>query len=153
MTSIRNYIEKDKPREALETAFFALDESPNFLPLHQMIADLLYKLHDKQAAVQKYKIIAHTYTNRGENARAVQLLRHAVSLMPMDMDVRKLLIDNLTTMGQAEEAIRENLLIADIYLQLAEFEKASQICQESMQLCQRSKGSQTTGSRYFAPYR
>jgi tetratricopeptide (TPR) repeat protein len=142
MTSIRTYNDKGKTREALETAFFALDESPNFLPLHQMIADLLYKLHDKQAAVQKYKIIAHTYTSRGENARAVQLLRHAVSLIPMDMDVRKLLIDNLMAMGQAEDAIRENLLIADIYLQLAEFERASQICQESMQLCQRSKGSQ-----------
>jgi len=142
MTSIRGYNDKDKTREALETAFFALDESPNFLPLHQMIADLLYKLHDKQAAVQKYKIIAHTYTSRGENARAVQLLRHAVSLMPMDMDIRKLLIDNLTAMGQAEEAIRENLLIADIYMQLAEFERASQICQESLQRCQRSKGSQ-----------
>jgi tetratricopeptide (TPR) repeat protein len=141
MTSIRNYNEKGKPREALETAFFALDESPNFLPLHQMIADLLYKLHEKQAAIQKYKIIAQTYTSRGENTRAVQMLRHAVSLMPMDMDLRKLLIDNLKTMGQSEDAIRENLQIADIYIQLAEFEKASQICQETMRLCQSTKGS------------
>lgn len=141
MSSIRSFSEKEKIREALETAFFALDESPNFLPLHQMIADLLYKLHDKLAAVQKYKIISKTYTYRGENARAVQLLRHATSLMPMDMDLRKLLIENLTAMGQAEDAIRENLNIADIYLQLAELDRASQICQESMQLCQRTKGS------------
>ena len=106
-----------------------------------MIADLLYKLHEKQAAIQKYKIIAQTYTSRGENTRAVQMLRHAVSLMPMDMDLRKLLIDNLKTMGQSEDAIRENLQIADIYIQLAEFEKASQICQETMRLCQSTKGS------------
>jgi tetratricopeptide (TPR) repeat protein len=141
MTSIRNFTENGKQHEALETAFFALDESPNFLPLHQMIADLLYKLHDKQAAIQKYKIIAQTYTSRGENTRAVQMLRHAVSLMPMDMDLRKLLIDNLKTMGQSEDAARENLQIADIYLQLAELEKASQICQETMRLCQSTKGS------------
>jgi tetratricopeptide (TPR) repeat protein len=141
LTTIRNYSENDKPHEALETAFFALDESPNFLPLHQMIADLLYKLHDKQAAIQKYKIIAQTYTSRGESTRAVQMIRHAVSLMPMDMDLRKLLIDNLKTMGQSEDAIRENLLIVDIYLQLAELDRASQICQETMRLCQSTKGS------------
>jgi tetratricopeptide (TPR) repeat protein len=141
LATIRNYNEIDKPREALETAFFALDESPNFLPLHQMIADLLYKLHDKQAAIEKYKIIAQTYTSRGESTRAVQMLRHAVTLVPMDMDLRRLLIDNLKTMGLSEDAIRENLLIADIYLQLAELDRASQICQETMRLCQSTKGS------------
>jgi len=140
LSTIRNFNEHDKPREALETAFFALDESPNFLPLHQLIADLLYKLHEKQAAIQKYKIIAQTYTSRGESTRAVQMLRHATSLVPMDMDLRKLLIDNLKTMGQSEDAIRENLLIADIYMQLAEFERATQICQEAMRLCQSTKG-------------
>ncbi|MBN2257712.1 MAG: tetratricopeptide repeat protein [Anaerolineaceae bacterium] len=142
MASIRSYTEKEKYHEALETAFFALDESPNFLPLHQMIADLLYKLHDKQAAIQKYKIIAKTYASRGENTRAVQVLRHAVTLMPMDMNMRMLLIENLIAMGQAEDAIRENLLIADIYLQLAELERAAQICQDSMRLYQKSKGPQ-----------
>jgi tetratricopeptide (TPR) repeat protein len=140
LSTIRSFNENDKPREALETAFFALDESPNFLPLHQLIADLLYKLHEKQAAIQKYKIIAQTYTSRGESTRAVQMLRHAVSLMPMDMDLRKLLIDNLKTMGQSEDAIRENLLIADIYMQLAELDRASQICQEAMRLCHSTKG-------------
>jgi tetratricopeptide (TPR) repeat protein len=58
----------------------------------------------------------------------------------MDMDLRKLLIDNLKTMGQSEDAIRENLLIADIYMQLAELERASQICQEAMRLCQNANG-------------
>jgi tetratricopeptide (TPR) repeat protein len=43
-------------------------------------------------------------------------------------------------MGQTEDAIRENLQIADIFLQLAELERASQICQEAMRLCQSTKG-------------
>ena len=124
MSSIRQLAREGRRYAAIEEALFALQEVPNYLPLHITIGDILLASNQTESAIEKYKVVARTYNVRGESGRAVDLLRRVVDLSPLDLKTRQMLIDHLVLRGQQEEAIKEYIRMADVYYNLADLSQA-----------------------------
>lgn len=124
MSTIRQFVREGRRHAAFEEALFALQEAPTYLPLHITIGDILLTGNQTDAAIEKFKVVARSYTVRGEAGRAVDMLRRVVDLAPLDLAARQSLIDQLVFGGQNEEAIQEYFKMADVYYSLAELADA-----------------------------
>jgi len=109
---------------AMEKAFFALRNAPNFLPLHITIGDILMEQNKISGAVTKYLAVADVYTVQGKTERALAMLEKVIELQPMNIEVRQRYIDLLEEYGKKEEAIKEYINIADVFYPLAELDSA-----------------------------
>jgi tetratricopeptide (TPR) repeat protein len=109
---------------AMEKAFFALRNAPNFLPLHITIGDILMEQNKISGAVTKYLAVADVYTVQGKTERALSMLEKVIELQPMNIEVRQRFIDLLEEYGKKEEAIKEYINIADVFYPLAELDSA-----------------------------
>jgi tetratricopeptide (TPR) repeat protein len=145
LAHIRNLAGMNKLTAAMEEAFSALEDSPSYLPLQIQIGDLLLKEGRTQAAVDKYQLVAELYSLRGEADQAMRIYRRILQASPMDLGVRSRLIDLLVAQGRLEDAVKENLGLAEIYYQLAELNKARQTYQAAFKLSQQARQAKTTG--------
>jgi tetratricopeptide (TPR) repeat protein len=141
LASIRSMIEKNQIRTATEEAFFALMYAPSYLPIHIQIGELLLKENHVQEAGQKFSIVAQVYTLRGETTQATQLLRRIMQLNPMDLSVRGRLIEALMAQGKVDEAIREDLDLAETYYRLTELDMARKTYMTALHLAQQSSSN------------
>jgi len=125
-------------RTAMEEAFYMLQSSPEYLPLHTTMADLLLRQDNVQAAIVKFKIISRSYSIRGEPLRAIASYRRVLDLSPMDMDARQHLIELYIAHGELSQAVEEYLGLADSYYSLADLNSAREACQEAVKVAQLS---------------
>ena len=109
---------------AMERAFFALRNSPSFLPLHVTIGDILMEQNKISGAVTKFLAVADVYTVQGKTERALSMLEKVIELQPMNIEIRQRYIDLLEEYGKKEEAIKEYINIADVFYPLAELDSA-----------------------------
>jgi tetratricopeptide (TPR) repeat protein len=109
---------------AMEKAFFALRNSPTFLPLHVTIGDILMEQNKISGAVTKYLAVADVYTVQSKTERALAMLEKVIELQPMNIEIRQRYIDLLEEYGKKEEAIKEYINIADVFYPLAELDSA-----------------------------
>jgi tetratricopeptide (TPR) repeat protein len=123
-------------RTAMEEAFYALEFAPTYLPLHTYMGELLIQQNRLQDAIDKFSIVAQSYSMRGEANRAIDLFRRITDLSPMDMDARGRLIDQLVARGQTGEAIDEYLKLADVYYSLADLNMARKTFTQALHLAQ-----------------
>ena len=126
-------------RSAMEEAFYALQHAPTYLPLHVYVGDLLLQQDHLSAAMNKYSVVAQTYTARGETARAIEMLRRVIRLAPMDLKARGRLIDQLLAWGKMDEAIKQYIDLADVYYNLADLNQARESYTEALRLAQQGK--------------
>jgi tetratricopeptide (TPR) repeat protein len=99
ITTINQYARKGLQHAAMEEAFYALQQSPTYLPLHSLIGEMLLQQGRVQNAVEKFTIVAQTYSARGEPSRATDMFHRIIELAPMDLNVRTRLIDQLVLVG------------------------------------------------------
>lgn len=111
-------------RTAMEEAFYTLQYAPTYLPLHTFIGDLLVQENHVQEAVDKYTMVAKCYNVRGEVSRGINTLNRVISLSPMNLDARNLLIEAYIARGEINEAIQEYIKTAEIYYNLADLNMA-----------------------------
>lgn len=111
-------------RSAMEEVYFALDIAPLYLPLHTLTAELLVDLGEIQPAIEKLKIIARVYSMRLQSSQAIALHRKVIELAPIDVDVRKVLISELISSGQVDEAAQQMIRLAEVYMSLADLAQA-----------------------------
>ena len=126
-------------RSAMEEAFYALQHAPTYLPLHVYIGDLLFKQDHLPEAIEKYSMVAQTYSVRGETTRAVELLRRVIRLAPMDLKARERLIGQLLDQGKTGLAIKEYIELADVYYNLADLSRARKTYTDALRLAQQSR--------------
>ena len=88
------------------------------------MGDLLIREEHTEEAIAKFSAVAQAYSVRGEALQATKILKRVIQLAPMDMNVRKKLIDQLVARGQVDDAIHEYIELADIYYRLAELDMA-----------------------------
>lgn len=141
MAHIRSLASRGMLRSALEDADYILQSNPSYLPLHELIGDLLFQNGRTPEAVQKYLVITELYMVRGEITRAVRLLKRISQNMPSDINLRRHLIDLLAAQDKADEALHEYWNLADLFYQFAELEKARQTYLEALKIAQKSKDS------------
>ena len=142
---IRTLSDQGKVRTAREEAFRAIGMAPTYLPLHIQIGDLLLREGQQPEAIKKYLLVARLYTLRGEAGQAILLLQRILKIAPMDLDIRKQLIELLISQRRIDEAIQEYINLAKANYQLADLEGAARIYQSAMLLAPES-----TRSRYWA---
>jgi tetratricopeptide (TPR) repeat protein len=135
---INQYARMGYYRAAMDEAFYALQHAPTYLPLHIQIGELLMQQNRLQTAIDKFTVIAHSYSVRGEPKRAVEIYRRIIDLSPMDMHARNLLIDQVIALGKPEQAVEEYLSLAEVYYNLADLIMARQTYQQALQLAQQS---------------
>ena len=123
-------------RTAMEEAFYALEFAPTYLPLHTYMGELLIQQNRLQDAIDKFSVVAQSYSMRGEASRAIDLFRRITDLSPMDMDARGRLIDQLVARGQTGEAIDEYLKLADVCYSLADLNMARKTFTQALHLAQ-----------------
>jgi tetratricopeptide (TPR) repeat protein len=134
-------------RSAMEEAFFALQLAPSYLHLHITIGDLLIKQGQTEEAMEKFLVVAQSYSSRGEARRAISLYRKVVELAPLDLNARMRLIEMLTSMGQNEEALTEHMEFAEVHYSMANLEQARKSYEEALSLAQQSKVDRSWQSR------
>ncbi len=141
MSNIQRLARSGKHRSAVEESFYALQASPMYLPLHVLMGDLLMQQGQFQQAVEKFMVVARSYSTRGESARAVGMYRRIADLSPMDMDARNRLIDLIIENEQYEEAINEYIRLADIYFSLADLNMVGKTFNQALRLAQQKNAS------------
>ncbi len=135
---IRQYQQQGMLYTAKEECFWAIQQAPDYLPLHLYLANIFLQENELERAVAKYLAIADTYSVRGEVHQAMRLYRQVLEIAPMDLDVRTRLIELLVSHGEVEQALEEYLALANTYFELAQMERARSTYQEALQLASRS---------------
>ncbi|MEO8397700.1 MAG: tetratricopeptide repeat protein, partial [Chloroflexota bacterium] len=109
---------------AMDEAHRAVEFSPNYLPIHIRMAEIMIREGRLRNAVAKYNTIARTYLARGENARAHKILHEVLEMAPLDVAVRESLIELLEMEEKWDEALDQYIDLADTHHQLGNFDKS-----------------------------
>ncbi|MFN2121107.1 MAG: tetratricopeptide repeat protein, partial [Anaerolineales bacterium] len=138
MSRVQQWARQGKMRPAMDEAYDAVRQSPFYLPLHNLMADVLIQDNRVPEAIAKLSVVARAYSVRGEVGHATKLLRRIIQLSPTDMSARTRLIDLLVARGQVEEAISEYLELAEIYYRLAELDMARKTYTTALRVIQQT---------------
>ena len=113
MQTIDSYLMRNMLHMALDETHYALEKSPDYLPAHVRVTDILVKEGRTQDAADKLRIIADTYLIRGNADKAADLFAKVLEVWPADLDARVRLIRMLKSQGRVNEAIRHYSELAD----------------------------------------
>ncbi len=138
MGTVRSLARAGHQGAALEEILFALQRAPMYLPLHIILGDLLVSKDRLAEASEKFRVIARSYSSRGESRRAIDMLRRVVDMVPMDLASRQQLIDYMVSFGEIDEAIEEYLKLAEVHYSMAEMEKVRDVYAQALGLAPQS---------------
>jgi len=138
MSTVRSLARDGRLQAAMEEALFALEEAPTYLPLHIAIGDLLVSGNQIQGAIDKFKVVARSYSVRGETGRAIDMLRRVIDMSPVDLSARSKLIDQLVARGENEEAMKEYIKTAEVHYSLAELDNSRKTYSRALRFAQQS---------------
>jgi tetratricopeptide (TPR) repeat protein len=141
MITIKHLAASGKLRSAMEEAYHALTIAPFYLPLHIQMGELLIQEGRVMEAVEKFLLVANSYTIRGETSQSINLLRRVTKLAPMDLSVRGSLIELYKASGMVDDAIQQYMDLANVYYLLAELDLARQTYQSALSLSQQSSST------------
>ncbi|MFN2236285.1 MAG: tetratricopeptide repeat protein [Anaerolineales bacterium] len=136
MSNVRQLARNGQLHAAVEEAFFALEYAPTYLPLHFSIGELLLTQDLVPEAIEKFLVVARSYSVRGEAGRAIETLRRVVSLSPMDLKARNELINQLIARGASSEAVEEYFKLAEVYYSLADLTNSRKAYVKALRLAQ-----------------
>lgn len=125
-------------RSAMEEAYFVLQYTPNYLPLHVYMGDMLIKQGMHNEAMTKYISTARAYEMRREPERAINVYRRVIELTPMIASPRLHLISQLIDIGKIDQALTEYLDLAEVYYHLADLDNARDTYMVALQLVDQS---------------
>ncbi len=122
---------------AMDEAHRAVEFSPNYLPVHIRMAEIMTREGRLRNAVAKYNTIARTYLARGENERARMILQNVLEMAPLDVAVRESLIELLEMEEKWDEALDQYIDLADTHHQLGNFDKSRETYSLAERIAQR----------------
>lgn len=123
-------------KSAMEEAFYALQFAPTYLPLHAFMGDLLASDDQAQEAIEKYTAVAKSYSTRGEARRAAEYYRKIIEIAPHELNTRRQLVSQLIATGQIEDALKEQMNLAEVYYHQADLEMTRKAYAEALRLTQ-----------------
>lgn len=133
MERIDQFLSRNMLMMALDEAQLAIEKSPDYLPTHCRVADILVKEGRTQEAALKLNLVANVYRLRGNEDKAADLFMQVVELWPPDMLARQEVIGMLKEQGRVTDALRQYADMADFhYRMLADSVKASEVYLEAL---------------------
>ena len=141
LAEIRRFAQKGKYRTAMEEAYRALTFAPTYLPLHIQMAEILINERRVSEAIEKFLLVARLYTIRGNNAEALNLLSRVTRLAPMDIKVRKKLIELLRNEGRLEDMVQQYIDLANVHYMLADLDEARKTYNTALTLSRQTRST------------
>lgn len=138
---IRALVLERKYDAALEETYYALQFAPNYLPLHIEIARLMSYQDDINRAVEKYSLISQLYILRGELLQGARMMEEALKLSPLDVELRKQLVELLVGQDQFQQALDQYMILADNYEVFANFDQMRKVYFDALRLASRLPNS------------
>ena len=133
----QEYAQRGMHYTAMEECQLALESAPSYLPIHRQLANVSREMGRVEEAVRKLGVIAETYQVRGAAHEAAHTYLEALELAPMETDLRTKLIHLLVHEGETERALRQCLVLAESYENLAQMDRALEIYEEALTLVMR----------------
>jgi tetratricopeptide (TPR) repeat protein len=137
VSRIDRYLKSRMYNMAMEEAHFALERSPNSLPIHQRIAQVLMEDGHIQEAITKYNLVAYSYLARDDMASASSILYEVVKIAPTDVGLRTSLIELLERQEKWDDVLDEYIGLGNAHYELADSEQARAAYGEANRLAQR----------------
>ncbi len=119
MALIDGYWEQGIPLTAVEECYRLLERVPDYLVLHLYLGEMFSRQGRIDEAVEKYRVVGRACAMRGAPRRAIAVYRIATGLAPMDVKIRKRLVELLIGLGEIDRALEEYLALAESYYRLA----------------------------------
>lgn len=141
MALIDRYMARKRYQSALDECQRAVEYSPTYLPVHLRMADILALEKRPEAALAKYEVVADLYQLRGDSARASRIYQDMIQLAPAELGIRNKLVQLSTAQGNIAEAIRHSIELADLHMNLADFEMARQVLNSALLMAQSPAGN------------
>lgn len=138
LRKIEDHMRRGLFATAMEEAYYALDASPTYLPVHIRMAEILTSEGRVEAAAHKYQVVAATYKARGEVGRSIRLLNRVLNLNPLDVTARTELIELLKGQGQFADAITHTAELGRTYYELADIDGARDQYARALELAQKT---------------
>lgn len=136
------YMKNNLYATASEECLRAIQRAPSFLPLHSRLAEIMLKQDRTDQAITKYLYIANVYQMRSQADQSVGIYQKILQLAPMDVTVRSKLIDLYTALDDTGQALRQYLVLADSYYQLAQVDRALEKYNEALRLANDSDSAE-----------
>ncbi len=122
---------------AIEEVYRAIELTPNYLPAHMLMAELLVKQQRIGDATQKFLVLARSYQVRGDLNGAIHAYERAVEAAPTDVSTRGKLIGMLKSYGHIDKAIEQYIGMGQAYYQMAQPDRARETYAEALKLAPR----------------
>ncbi len=133
----QEYARRNMYNTAIEETFRAIQLSPDYLPAHVQLGEVLAHQGRMEVAASKFFMIGDTYKARGDMNGAILSYEKVLDIMPLDLSVRARLIDLLKQQGQIDHALEHYMAMGDAYYQLAQVDKARDTYKEALRLVPR----------------
>jgi tetratricopeptide (TPR) repeat protein len=143
----QEYSERGKFDTAVEEAFRAIQLSPDYLPGHSQLAELMARQDHTEIAVTKFVAIGDTCNMRGDVNGAILNYERALEISPMDLRTRKRLINILIQNNNIDSALEHYMAMGDAYYNLAEGDQARGTYLEALELVPRGSADKGWRSR------
>jgi tetratricopeptide (TPR) repeat protein len=137
MQSIDVFLTRGMLRMAMEEVHYAIQKSPDYLPAHRRMADVMIEEGRTQEAAHKLDLIADTYLIRGNDEKAADLYAEVIELWPADIGPREIVLEMLKEQGRHAEALNRYADMAEVYYSmLADPERAIVVYNEGLEYAQ-----------------
>jgi len=139
MERVDMFVARNMTRMALEETQYAIEKSPDYLPAHRRLADILAKEGRTQEASAKLNLVANTYLVRGNPEKAADLFTEVIELWPADMAARERVIEMLKDQGRVSDVIKQYSEMGDFFYRLmADPNRATEIYNEALTYAQKN---------------
>jgi tetratricopeptide (TPR) repeat protein len=143
----QEYSRRGLYNSAIEEVFRVIQLSPDYLPAHLQLADLLNRQGRVEAAAQKYVTIGDTYRARADMNGAIYAYERVAEVSPLDVSIKMRLIELLKRHGRIDDALEQYVSMGETFYQLAQVDKARDTYQEALKLAPRGSADRQWRAR------
>lgn len=147
VTRAQSYQQKKAFYRAQEELFHTIGQAADYLPLHHLLGDILLENDNFDQGIAKFRAIARTYETRGQHAQALSTYREIMQLFPLDVETQQKMIHLYLQQRRFEEAMAQQLQMADAYYQLAQVEEARETYETALGLAPQARNEQEWRAR------
>jgi tetratricopeptide (TPR) repeat protein len=146
----QEYARRGLYNSAIEEVYRVIQLSPDYLPAHLQLAEMLSRQDRREAAALKFTTIGDTYRARGDMNGAIYAYERVAEISSLDMTIKLRLIDLLKRHGRIDDALEHYIAMGETHYQLAQVDKAREIYQEAVKLAPRGSADRQWRSRLLA---
>ncbi|MFP4396434.1 MAG: tetratricopeptide repeat protein [Anaerolineales bacterium] len=143
----QSYQEERAFYRAQEELFHIIGKAADYLPLHHLLGDILLANDNFDQGIAKFRTIARTYETRGQHAQALAIYREIMQLFPLDVETQQKMIHLYLQQQRFEEAMAQQLQMADAYYQLAQVDEARETYETALDLAPQARDEQEWRAR------